>query len=822
MTPAATSLGSTASAGPVPLPGPVECAHCGLPVPPADVSGDAPWFCCAGCRSVHAIVTAAGLSGYYAYQDRSAVPAPSRAKARKYQELDDPSFRAQHCQREPDGQSSVELLLEGVHCSACVWLVERVGRVVPGVSLSRLDLSRNVVRLTWDGARTELSSIARGLESLGYAPHPLGTPQAAGARTRERELLLRLGVAGAAAGNVMLLAFALYSGAFSGMEASYQALFRWASWAIATPTVFWAGAVFLRGGWAALRTRTPHMDLPVSVGILAGYVGGTVSTFSGRGEIYFDSLCTLIFLLLVGRFLQQNHHRRSTSKSELLLALAPQTARLLEGEVERDVPSAGVATGAIVRVSAGERIPVDGLVLRGQGSIDTSLLSGEPMPIEASVSDRVYAGTTCQVGELWLRVESAGSATRLGRLMASVEATQRQRAPIVRLADRVSGYFVVGILAVAALTLGVWLQLDPRWAVDHTVALLVVTCPCALGMATPLAVSVALGRAARAGILFKGGEFMEELARPGVIVFDKTGTLTMGQPELLAWVGDTAWQAPLRALEAHSGHPLARSVQRAFPENDLLVEDVVELTQGGLSARVAGMELLVGSPGLVAELLGSLPSWSEDLVAKHAEAGRTPVIVAVDGVVRAVAAFGDALRPEAGENLARLAALGFRFEILSGDHQRVVDGVARELGVDPGCARGGRSPEAKLQRITELRGRGERVFMVGDGVNDAAAMAAASVGIAVHGGAETCLRAADVFATRAGLAPLTAAVIGSQRTLGVIRRGIAISLTYNLIGIALAVAGHLSPLWAAIMMPLSSISVVSLALRAKTFERENS
>ncbi len=804
----------------VAAPRPTPCSHCGLPVPPGDEAVSGLAFCCAGCRSVYEIVNAAGLAGYYQYREESPA-APARAKsARKYQELDEPAFRAQHCRSEPSGDQSVELLLEGVHCSACLWLVERVGRVVPGVSSARLDLSRNVVTLSWDDERTRLSLIAQGLESLGYPAHPLGGSQAVAARTKDRELLLRLGIAGAAAGNVMLMAFALYSGAFSGMEAEYQALFRWASLGIATPTVFWTGSVFLRGGLAALRTRTPHMDLPISVGILAGYVSGALNTFTASGEIYFDSLCTLIFLLLVGRYLQQSHHRRSTSQSELMLALAPRTAHLLEGETERDVPADAVPVQATVRVAAGERIPVDGLVLRGTANVDASLLTGEAMPVETRVSDRVYAGTMCENGELWLRVESSGTATRLGRLMESVEATLRRRAPIVRLADRVAGYFVVGILCVAAFTFALWLHLDPQHAIDHTVALLVVTCPCALGMATPLAVSVALRRAAAAGILFKGGEFMEELAEPGVIVFDKTGTLTLGQPDLVAWMGDAAWQAPVRALEALSSHPLARSIQRAFPENDLRVESFEELPHGGVTAVVEGQRLLIGSPALVEWRVGSLPTWATRLVAAHGAAGRTPVVVVAGDSVRAVAAFGDAVRPEASQKLAELSKLGFRFEILSGDHQSVVDGVARELGIAANLARGGQSPEAKLEHVAALRRRGERVIMVGDGVNDAAAMAAATVGIAVHGGAETCLRAADVFATRSGLAPIARAAAGSRQAVTAIRWGIAISLAYNVVGVGLAVAGILSPLIAAIMMPLSSISVVSLALHAKTFDED--
>lgn len=797
----------------------IDCAHCGQRVASADVSPDGPSFCCAGCRSVYAIVHAAGLSGYYTQPERTA--ARPVATARKYQELDDAGFRSQHCRELEDGRLSVELLLEGVHCSACVWLVERVGRVVPGVVSSRLDLSRNVVELTWDGGRTTLSEVARGLESLGYPAHALGTPLADAHRARDRDILLRLGIAGAAAGNVMLMALALYSGAFSGMEVAYQALFRWGSLIIATPAVFWAGAVFLRGGWSALRTRTPHMDLPVSVGILAGYAGGAVNTLTGRGEIYFDSVCTLIFLLLIGRYLQQSHHRRSTSQSELLLALAPQTAHLLGPDGEHDVPAGGVPVRALVRVAAGERIPVDGLVERGHGSVDTSLLTGEPMPAEATLAERVYAGTSCQSGELFIRVEAAGVATRLGRLMASVERTQRERAPIVRLADRVAGYFVLAILAVAALNFGLWLYLDPAHAVDHTVALLVVTCPCALGMATPLAVSAALRRAAKNGILFKGGEFIEALAKPGTIVFDKTGTLTLGKPELVAWLGDAKHQPLVRAAEALCTHPLARAIQRAFPESSLRVEQLEELPQGGISAVVDGTPLLIGSPALLAARLGKLPAWATRVMAEHAACGRTPVLVAADGMVRAAAAFGDALRPEAAVNLARLTRLGFELEILSGDHPDVVAKVADELGLPRTRARGGQSPEAKLERIQQLRRRG-RVVMVGDGVNDAAAMAAATVGVAVHGGAETCLRAADVFATRAGLGPVADAAAGSRRTLAAIRRGIAISLGYNLVGIALAATGWLSPLVAAILMPLSSISVVSLALRARTFEQETS
>ena len=804
------------------VPPPAACAHCGLPVPPSKhADSDPQRFCCDGCRSVYAILHASGLEAYYAHREQEQVELGTpKQSLRKFEELDAPAFRAAHCQEQEPGILSVELIVEGIHCSACIWLLERLTRVEASVREARYDLTRGVLRVSWDSRSAPLSQVARALDSLGYCPHPTqSTLLAAEQRRGDRALLLRLGIAGAAAGNVMLMALALYSGRFAGMSAEYVALFRWGSLLIATPTVFWAGSVFFRGGLAALRTRTPHMDLPVSLGILAGYFGSAVNTLRSTGDVYFDSLCTLIFLLLVGRYLQRAQRRGSSKASELIHALAPTTARLVEGAERHEVPAGSVLVGSIVEVLAGERIAVDGVVSDGHSTIDTSLLTGESLPEEVGVGDRVHAGTTNQATTLRVRVESAGAETRLGRLMHSVEVTQAERAPIVKLADRVAGYFVTVILALASTTLLIWLKLDARHAVDHTVALLVVTCPCALGMATPLAVSAALRSAAQSGVLFKNGESIEELARPGVIVFDKTGTLTEGRLELAAFSGDETTRALARAVEATSNHPIARAFQRTLPDPQLSCSEREELP-GGVRARVLGHEVLVGSPAFVRNALRGLPIETTERAEAHAAAGQTPVIVAIDGQARAVAALADTVRADASRSLARLSALGFELQVLSGDHQCVVDSVVQQLGVAISSAIGGASPEDKLARIAELRAAGQRVIMVGDGVNDAAAMAKANVGIAVHGGAEACLSAADVFTTRAGLDVVALAAAGARRTLRVIRVGIALSLAYNVVGVALAITGRLDPLLAAVLMPLSSITVVSAALHARTFSRE--
>jgi len=798
----------------------VACAHCGLPVPKALLEPRGASFCCHGCRTVYALIHAHGLDGYYLERERSGERGrPARTTARKYEELDDRDFAERRCLPLADGSASVELYLEGIHCSACVWLVESLPRVVPGVREARLNVGRSLLSVIWDPAAVRLSAVARALDQLGYAPHPAASERAQAERLRDRALLLRIGIAGFSAGNVMLMAFALYGGAFSGMQREFSALFRWASFGLALPSVLYCAAVFYRGALAALRTRAPHMDLPISIGIAAGFVWGALNTLRGTGEIYFDSLTTLIFLLLVGRFLQQRHQRRAASAAELAQALAPSIARVRVGDETREVEASGVRAGTLVVVAAGERIPVDGRIAAGSSSVDLSLLTGESTREDVALGDRVWAGTTNAAQELVVETEHSGAQTRVGRLVESIEAAQRERAPIVKLADRLASKFVVVVLALAALTLLVWWGAGADRAIEHAVALLVVTCPCALGMATPLSVSVALRRAAAGGLLFKGGEPLEALAGRGVIVFDKTGTLTDGTPRLESYAGPEDLLRLAAVVEQSSEHPLAKAIRRAAPAAGALRAEGLEvLGSRGLRGRVGTELVTIGSAALFDSLGLSAP---EPIAAKLEEFGRrglSTVLIARNHAVEAVAAFGDGLRPDARQTLESLAGLGHELLVLSGDDQRVVDRVCAGLPLRESS--GGVSPEQKLARVRELVRGGKTVIMVGDGVNDAAAMSAATVGIAVHGGAEASLLAAHVFSTRPGVAPVLCAILGARKTLRVIRRGIAFSLAYNALGVTLALLGVLSPLLAAVLMPLSSLTVVGSALRSRAFREE--
>ncbi len=813
----------------------LDCTHCGLPVPPGLVQeGAETQFCCSGCETVYGVIHEHGLERYYALredEDRQV----AKTSGRRYDEFDDPAFLELYARTREDGLAEIELLLEGVHCAACVWLVEKVPAVREGVIEVRLDLPRRRARVVWNPEAIALGAIARLLDSLGYPVHPYRRSEAEKiARREDRRLLLRLGVSGAAAGNVMLIAFALYGGMFHGMAAEYETFFRWTSLIIAVPAVLYGGSVFFRGAWAALRTGALHMDLPISIGILAGFGWGAVNTVRGTGEIYFESVTALVFLLLAGRLVQQRRQRAARDAAELLFALAPASARLVEPgaaegeELVREVPVEVLRPGCLVELRAGDAAPADGVVARGTSRIDLSLLTGESRPVAVEPGAELFAGTVNLGARLVVRVDKTGEETRVGKLMALVEESAGRKAPIVLLANRLAGWFTAAALALAAVTFLVWLALEPGApdaAIERAVALLIVTCPCALGLATPLAVSAAIGKAARRGILIKGADVLERLARPARLWLDKTGTLTRGETRLVHWSGDARVLPLVAALEQHSAHPLAEAFLAALEEEPFAsavrgglpeAEHVDESLGGGVRGRVAGVEVVVGSPGYLERMHGALDTVERARVRSITEKGHTPVLVALDGALVAEAAFGDPLREEAPALIAKLRKEGWQAGILSGDHQDVVSAVGGQLGLPEEACRGGVVPEQKLAAVSH-EGGDEAPVMVGDGVNDAAALAAAGVGIAVRGGAEAALAAADVYLSEEGLAPLDHLLSGAARTLRVIRRNLIFSLLYNVVGATLAITGVINPLIAAILMPASSLTVLTISFRSKTF-----
>jgi Cu2+-exporting ATPase len=596
------------------------------------------------------------------------------------------------------------------------------------------------------------------------------------------------------------------------MEHGFQRYFRWLSLLLTTPSLFGPGRWFFRGAWSSLRARRLHMDVPIALALAAGWLRGAWNTLIDHGPIYFDGVAALVFLLLVGRFLQRRAQRAAGDATELLGSLSPATARVIVDGAVAEIPAEALLPGMTLEVRAGETVAADGVVLLGNSAMDLSLLSGESSPVAVTEGDRVWAGTINRGALLTVSVDASGEETRLGRILREVEAGARRRAPVVQLADRLAGWFVAVILVAAIVTAAVWWRLDPSAALDHAIALLIVTCPCALALATPLAVSTAIGRAARAGILIKGGDALEQLAHPARVMLDKTGTLTAGRTVLEHWDGATAVRPLVLALERHAMHPVAEGFRDAWGDLDSPeASDVRYAVGGGLEGLVAGHRVVVGSPVFVRRRVsGEIPAWPA------LPARLTPILVAVDDRIVARAGFGDPIRPEVAAVLARLRARGHRLEILSGDDPAVVTEIGRALGFAGAECRGAATPEQKLA-IVERAASTSPVLVVGDGVNDAAAMARATVGIAVRGGAEASLAAADVYLARPGLCSLVELIDGARRTLRVIRRNIAFSLVYNAIGAGLAITGVIDPLIAAILMPMSSLTVVLASWGSRTF-----
>ncbi len=813
------------------------CAHCGLPVGAWPI-GDGPYFCCTGCSIVYEALQTAGLGDTY-YRLRSLAPKrdtsrPARTGVDPLQlsELDTETFLTEHTRDAGDGARTADLFLDGVHCAACVWLVERMPFVLEGVEEARLDLPRALLTIRWRPDAIRLSGVARWLARFGYALQPARQQEQNQRTTAERSLLIRMGVSWALAGNVMLIAFALYAGLDLSNDPAMANAARWVSFALSVPSVLYGGSVFFRRAWASVRMAVQlrrldrlHMDTPIALGILVGFAHSAWATITGTGEVWFDSITVLIAALLTARWLQLRSRRFAGDATERLLSLLPSMARRIrsDGTIEV-VRSDEIASDDLVEVPAGEVFPVDGIVHAGNSAVNNAVLTGESRPEPVAPGTAVEAGATNLTATVQVRVRTAGRKTRVGQLLAWIRDHENRKAPVLLLADRLGGYFVLSVLGLALLTLAVWLSRDPSVAAAHVVALLVITCPCALGMATPLAMAVAAGRAARAGIFIKSDGVVQQLTEVNCVVLDKTGTLTEGTMTLVAATGDEAAIDLAAVLEKNSNHPIAAALQQAraprlrrLGQADLPVEAFTAVHGSGIYGRIAGHDVAVGRPGWIESLGGTPPAPLATALAGFSASGYTPVGVSVDGRFVAALAFGDRLRDSSVAFVRHLEASGKEVHILSGDHPDVVRTVAGQLGLPPEQAHGSVSPEEKHAFVERLRSEGKIIAMVGDGVNDAAALQAAHVGIAVHGGSTASKVAADVFMTRPGLEPLADLLAGARRVMHVIRRNLAFSLVYNAAGAAAAMLGLVTPLVAAIAMPISSLIVVISSILQRSF-----
>ena len=804
------------------------CTHCGLPMQvPEDAGDDDPIFCCAGCEAVYHTLHSSGLQDFYDHQSSWSVDEPQPVDpdsldADDVALFDTSTFLDEHTERLDDGTRQVSLHLQGVHCAGCVWLVERMPRLVDGVVDARLELARQRITLRWHPDQVKLSTAAHWLTQFGFQAHPIESGRVNQRYQAGQNMLVRVGICWAIAANVMLLTIAIYAGLDPVNDGALYHAVLWSTLALSAGSLVVGGSVFFRRAIANLKMRRLSMDVPISLGIAVGWGYSAFATVTGIGEVWFDSIVILIAALLTARYLQVRGNSMAADAAERLISLLPHSAHKIVDDATEIVPIETLETGDLIRVKAGDVIPADGRITDGQSQVSRAVLTGESRPESVTPGDLVEAGTTNLDSPLDLRVSATGTRTRVGRLMEWIEARDQRRAPIVQIADRLSSYFIAFVLLAAIGTAVAWAFIDPSRAVHNVVALLVIACPCALGMATPLALTVGTGRAAKRGIHIKHDDVIEALTKATDIVFDKTGTLTAGEFSVQQIRGDRKALLAACALETTSNHPIADALlnwakNQGHHPADAQLDEVEEVPATGLKGRVDGQSIRIGRISWFDDLDEEQRRWATEL----ARQGQTPLGVSVDGQLVTLLTVGDALRPEAADLLRDLRQRGLRIHLLSGDHRDVVHSVADALGIADERTRGAASPEEKREYLAALRLNhpDARIAMVGDGVNDAIALQDADIGIAVDGGAEASLVAADIFIVKPGVAPIAHLFKGTHHVMRVVHRNLMGSGLYNVFGISLAAMGFITPLAAAILMPISSLGVVTSSLVQRSFDK---
>ncbi len=801
--PATVTLGDDRPAA-RPAPGPrsaagAGCRHCGLPVPDHPAAGG---FCCAGCAAAYDLVRGLGLEGYYR---RRAID-PQQPALRPDPEAAAIDF-ADSVSEDARGVLTVHLLIEGLHCAACVWLIESVLAHQPGVVAARVNMTSRRLTVSWRADETSAGQVTAPILALGYRLVPFD-PELIGreGRRRERALLRAVAVAGFAAGNVMLLSISVWAGHVDGMGPATRGLFHWLSALIALPAIAYAGRPFFRSALAALRAGRLNMDVPISLAVVLAAGMSLHQTAVGAVHAYFDSAVTLLFFLLIGRWLDLRARGRARSAAEQLLALGGRPVTVLDpGGERRLVAPRQVVPGARVLVAAGERIGVDGIVESGASDVDTALIDGETIPTPAVSGVAVFAGTVNRTAPLTLTVTAVGDQTLLAEITRLVEAAEQGRGRYVALADRIARLYAPVVHGLALATFAGWLLVaGVAWqaALLNAIAVLIITCPCALALAVPAVQVAANGRLLRNGVLVKSPTALERLADVDTVMVDKTGTLTPGRPELVN-AGEVVPEVLIAAarLAAASRHPLARALVRAAEAAGPPVSPVAgvrEVTGQGLERDIAGKWERLGSARFCDVAIASGDTASE-LWYRPADGPAVRF------------AFADPLRSDAAATVRRLTEHGYQVVLASGDRAPVVAVIAAAVGIADAAA--AQSPVDKVRRLDALAAAGKRVAMVGDGLNDAPALAAAHASLSPSSAVDLSQTAADVVFQGARLAPVADVLALARVARRRARENLALAFAYNLVTIPLAVAGLVTPLIAAVAMSTSSLVVIANALR---------
>ncbi|RLA55860.1 MAG: cadmium-translocating P-type ATPase [Gammaproteobacteria bacterium] len=790
------------------------CYHCGEQVPAGvklaiDIGGEARPMCCPGCRAVAGLISSSGLGNFY--QQRTAFnERPQQQDSttlEQYLIYNDPELAASFTTIDEDGLHNASLLLAGITCAACTWLIEQSMSRLPGVERALVNLQQSRLDIRFDPARLPLSEIFVRVENLGYRPRPFQTSTARLQMAEEyRTELRRLAVAGLGMMQVGMFAIALHAGDIQGIEAGYQGLLRWVSLLVASFIVFYSARPFFSTAWRHLKVGTLVMDLPVALAIGLAWLASTWATVSGSGQVYFDSVVMFTFFLLLGRFLEHRVRQRHTLTWFDAESTLPGAVTTKCDALWVTVPRIQLQGGETVLVKAGATVPVDAQIVAGSSAVKEDTFNGEHLPRAVTTGDTIYAGTVNVEAALQAKVLGSYRESRLAALQHSVELAQTKKPQLAKLADRIASWFVAGILLVTTLTAVVWSQLAPEQALWITLSVLVISCPCALALATPAALTSAASALRAHGVIVRGENALDSLSRATHLLFDKTGTLTEGSLAIadVRPLGDVGTQDILAigaALQHYSSHPIARAFAGITGTTGF--KDVNYRVGAGLEAHQNGGTYRMGSAQFCRQLAPDLPTAPDKLLYW--------VALCREGSPLAWIGLNDHTRGEAGDVITSAQQAGLQVELLSGDSSAQGPLLARSLGIS--TVNHGLTPQQKMAHVQQLQTKGAVVAMVGDGLNDAPVLSLADASFAVTGATDLARTQADFVIVGGDLHAVIDTWRKARQCRRIIGQNFTWALGYNICAIPLAAMGFIPPWAAAIGMSLSSLLVVANSLR---------
>jgi Cu2+-exporting ATPase len=804
------------------------CDHCLLETPEIQairdvINGEEKMFCCHGCRGVYRLINKEGLENFYDQRDSTWTPGPpDEIKI-------DPSAFDDVVKPVKDGMEA-DIMLDGIRCASCIWLIEKILLRTKGVTYAKVNYATHRARIGWNPENTDAGEILARIKSIGYTPKPfIAKAHEEELRKEQRTLLLRFGTAAFFSMQLMMYSVALYAGYFQGISVSTKIVLQVVSLCLATPVLFYSGMPFFRGAVRGLKHFAFNMDVLIVTGAGSAYVYSIYQIFYG-GEIYFDTSAMIITLILLGRYIETGAKGRASEVLTRLVSLNPKEARVVSGdgvgvESSKMVLISSVKKGDRIEVRPGDSIPLDGIVVGGSSEVDESMLTGESRPVSKNAGTEVFCGTRNLYGSFVFTVERIGKDTVLSQIIRTVEDAQARRAPVQRLADRVVGVFVPAVLLLSIMTAVFWLYYGslPAHAVMTAVSVLVIACPCALGLATPLAILMGTTAGASKGILIKGGDVIERAKHIDSVVLDKTGTITEGKPELVLYRGiGMADGEALRlaaSLERFSEHSISKAIMNA--DKTMPPYSVAEFSAvpgRGIKGEINGKQALAGSRDFIesevpVKLEDCMSGEQKSLIESHELSGATAVYLACDSKPAGIFVIEDTVRKEAKDTVERLKKSGYSVTMMTGDSAVAAGKIAGDISLDKDQVMARMSSVEKAEAVRRMQDEGKSVLMAGDGINDAPALVQADVGVAMGRATDIALESADMVLMRSDLRLVSDAIGLSKKTYAVIRQNLFWAFVYNMVALPLAVTGVLHPIAAAISMTLSSLSVVGNSLR---------